>query len=192
MENFQMACMDPDIRKEQLHALAPFVSIADPRLMKFSPGSKLAISRYFEYIYHYHGTRFLTKIVSSECTSKELLFHALRSMSPAAMSFLRCFSLSDHVLCLLVQMGNFFTLSLTYKTVLERKRIQAKRTLGLIVKGLWPLSPSVDTIFNICQFYALPFSLTELRVLIKGFIGKNGMPIGYRRVVLRKGGKCVI
>jgi hypothetical protein len=184
--------MDPEATDDQLNATVRLVVVSDPRITRFSPGSNLAMGRYFHYLYHCYGLLFLRKIVSSECTSKELLMFTLQIMSRAEMSFLKCFQLSDHVLCLLVQSGNFFTLALTYKTVLERKRLQAKRTLGLIVKGLWSLSPCSDTIFNICQFYALPFSYTELRVLINGFIGKKGGSIGYRRVVLRKGGKCVI
>jgi hypothetical protein len=185
--------MDLDIPTEQLHGMVLLLSMSDPKLMKFSPGSKFFMARYFHTLYARWGLLFLKRTITSECTSKELLLYTLTTISREQMAFLRSVSsLSDHVMCLLIQTGNFFTAALTYKTVVERKRIQAKRTLGLIVKGLWPLSPCSDTIFNICQFYALPFSHTELRVLINGFIGKKGGSIGYRRVVLRRGGKCVI
>lgn len=194
MEKFWNGCTDLDNTYDQLNRLAEGVVISDPKLMRFSPGSKTVMTRYFNTLYHRYGLSLLRKIISSECTSRELLFHALENMSRADIAFVKCIStLSDHVLCMLMQLRNFCLESIIFKTVVERKRLQAKRNLGVIVKWLWPpLSPCVDTIFNICQFYALPFSATELRVLINGFIGKEGRDIGYRKVVLRRGGKSVI
>ena len=187
MDEFSKLCGDPNVTYKQLELGVEGVNLFDRRVCQFSSSSRTVLFRYWSTLYLRHGVRFLRQLFQSECTSPTLLLFTLDVISPGELNWARkAFHHSQQTMSVFAAKGLPPPVS-NYKWV--KLRVEAKKTLGLVIRGLWGSCPSsVDVLFHICQFLPLPFSPQELKLLIGGFVGKVHQTPGYRRVVLRRRG----
>lgn len=166
------------------------LSLFSPWLLQFSGGPE-AMGLYWRLLYDRFGTRFLRRIFECEFSSRALLDYAFKTIPLEDYSYLvrRNCHVSSQSLCYIVNQRRVPHGLMISRSFWNIQRLKAKKLLGVIVQGTWNGGlGSVDAILSVCQFCSLPFTPTELRMLIDGFVGKDKQKPGYRRVVLRRTG----